>query len=275
MFRQARVLSVCVGIVSDWAAKVRTRGAAAVGLATVLVVWAALSVAPVVAGTMVSPGANLLDPGMRVHPDPALLLGAPDKLNVFTGPVMPPEWSLEASHVGTPLEGTLDVKILTQVWRHDDEHLLFAYQVQNLATSTSAIRRGNMVGYGLNCEVIDSGILDLGGDVEFDQGDILRLRRSTGSDSQLRFAFEATGNMGQTVLRMLAPGQSSSWFYVETVWEGYTWSTSTVQDSGQSAKGMQVFVPHPDPGVPEPATIGLMGIGLGATALIRRRRRGA
>lgn len=275
MLRQAKVSNVCGAIVSDWAAKAMTWRAAGIGLVAVLAAWTALGVAPAAASTMVSPGASLLEPLPRVHPDPALSLGAPDKLNVFTDPIMPPEWVLEAEHAGTPHEGTLDVAILTQVWRHDDGHLLFAYQVQNLATSTSDIRRGNLIGYEAACEVIDSGIMDLGGDVEFDQGDILSLRRSNGSESQLRFAFEGTGTMGETILRMLAPGQSSSWFYAETPWQGYTWSISTVQDSGQSAKGMEVFVPHPDPGVPEPATMGLMGAGLVTMLMVRRRRRAA
>ncbi len=273
MSRQGKVLSVCAGMMGDRAAKARSRGTAGIALAAILAVWAALGAAPAAAdGPMVLPGASLLETDMRVHPDASLLLGAPSTFNIFTDAAMPPGWELEVSHSGTPSSGVLDVVILSQAWRHIDGHLLFAYQVQNLAESTAALRVGNLVGYGPDCEVIDSGILDLGGDVEFDQGDVLRLRRSNGSEPQLRFAFEATGGMGETIRRALAPGQTSSWFYAETLETNLGYSMATVQDGSQTAEGMEVLGPLYIP-VPEPATIGLMGAGMAALGLLRRRRR--
>lgn len=225
-------------------------------------------VGPTVAGsTLVSPGADLVGGAQRVHPDSTLDLGG-DKFNVFTGATLPGDtWSFVVSHTGTPIEGTMVVAMYSQVWRHTDGHLLFTYQLENKAACTALARKGNIKGYPSVCGIIDAGILDYGGDEAYDTGDILMLYRPNSGGDQLAFQFEALDSQYQTkVERLLAPGQTSTWFYVETEATDYTCGPTTIMDSGESAHGMQVLVP-----IPEPATMMLIGLGLGAL-LIRRRR---
>lgn len=220
---------------------------------------------PAALGTIASPGAPLPAPTTRVHPDAGLFLVIPDDFSVYTLGAMPPEYSVVASLAGVPTEG-MDVIIYSKVWRHEDGHLLFAYQVEN--NSTTDVRRANLVGYDpAICDIIDSGVFDFGGDTDFDQGEVLRLQLSNGSVYQLAFIFEATNDQGGMVRRLIQPGQTSQWFYAETNVTQYATSYATVQDSGQSADGIGVLVP-----APEPATLALLGAGILLVRLVRRRR---
>lgn len=234
-----------------------------------LVIGTVLFVGPRVAqGALVSPAADLPGGSERVHPDSALDLGG-NTFNVFTGGSMPgATWTLLASHAGDPIEGTMIVTVYSQVWQHTDGHLLFAYQLENKAACTASARKGNIKGYPHTCSIIDSGILDYAGDLAYDTGDILALYRPNSGGDQLAFQFEALDSQYQTnVEKLLEPGQTSTWFYVETDAVAYAYGTSTIMDSGESAHGMEVFVP-----IPEPATMVLVGLGLGV--LLLRRRQG-
>ncbi|MBL7134833.1 MAG: PEP-CTERM sorting domain-containing protein [Phycisphaerae bacterium] len=215
-------------------------------------------------GSLVSPGADLLGGAARRHPDPNLpLVGA--AFNVYTATDMPPAWTLLDAMSGVPGMGTMDVIVYSQVWEHDDGHLLFAYQIEN--NSTAPVRSGNIAGFdAMAFAIIDCGVFDLAGTEAFDEGDVLQLSRPTGGNPQLAFAFKAPNNEGQMVERLLAPGETSSWFYAETDALDFVTGPSTVMDGGQSADMMEVFVP-----APEPATTGLLAAGM-AAMLLRRRR---
>jgi len=231
-----------------------------------MIVASVLGPSPAAAGTIVALGAPLpLATPIRVHPDAALSLLVPSTFNVYAGATMPPEYQSVATLAGVPTGGTMDVVIYSEVWRHDDGHLLFAYKVEN--NSTTDVRRANLVGYGPEiCDIIDCGVLDLGGDAAFDQGEVLELQLSNGDRNQLAFIFEAMDDEGGMVTRMIQPGQTSQWFYAETDATAYTSSVATVQDSGRSADGIGVLVP-----APEPATLALMGAGVLLMRLVRRR----
>ena len=217
---------------------------------------------------LVSPGAGLPGGAACLHPDPDLALAAGNLFNVFTAGSMPLEWTLVESHVGVPGMGTMDVTVYSQAWRHTDGHLLFAYCIEN--QSTAPVRKGNIAGYDpLLFAIVDCGVLDFGGDLAFDQGDPLFLwRPSGGAAPQLAFAFEAPDAQGQNVERLLAPGQTSAWFYAETDAAAYTLGLSTVIDGGQSADMMEVLVP-----APEPATLVLLACGCAGLAARRARKR--
>ena len=231
-----------------------------------MVMAAVLGPSPATAETIVAAGAPL--PGatpIRVHPDASLSLLVPSTFSVYSGATMPPEYESLATLAGTPTGGTMDVVIYSVVWRHDDGHLLFAYQVEN--NSTTDVRRANLVGYEPEiCDILDCGVLDLGGDAAFDAGEILQLQVSNGDRNQLAFVFEAMDDEGGMFSRLVQPGQTSQWFYAETDATDYTTSYATVQDSGRSADGIGVLVP-----APEPATLALMGAGLLLMRLVRRR----
>jgi len=237
---------------------------AAAVLACAFVIGAGLAPAAALANTpLVSPAAPIATSDWRCHPDPSLnLMGA--GFNVFTDAAMPADWSLLASLAGTPGMGTMFVTINSQVWQHADGHLLFAYQVVN--GNDAKVRRGNVVGHGSEFSVIDSGILDYGGDLAYDAGDILWLARTDGTAPQLAFAFEGVNGNYQIVERLLEKGQTSSWFYVETDATVYSTAGATVQDSGRSGDRIPVLVP-----APEPATVLLLAAGA-VTALVLRRR---
>ena len=221
-----------------------------------------ISASTVLGNPLVFPEADLPAGGYRAHPDGELsLLG--DKFNIFTETAMPDEWTLEASHTGTPGMGTMDVTMYSQVWRHNDGHLLFAYKVEN--NSSSCVRLGNIGGYGAAvCDITDSGILHFGGNATFVQGDILELSRSS-IESQLAFAFEAIDTSGETIEKLLLPSETSQWFYVETDAVEYGYGLSSVIDGGASADMMEVLIP-----IPEPMTITLLTVG--TIGVIMRRK---
>ena len=221
-----------------------------------------ISASAVRGNPLVSPEADLPAGGYRAHPDEALGLSG-EKFNIYTDARMPPEWTLVASHTGTPGMGTMNVTVFSRAWRHDDGHLLFAYKVEN--NSSSCVRLGNIGGYGAEiCNVTDSGILHFGGNATFVHGDILELSRSS-IESQLAFAFEAIDTSGETIEKLLLPGETSQWFYVETDAVEYGYGLSSVIDGGASADMMEVLIP-----IPEPMTITLLTVG--TIGVIMRRK---
>ena len=152
-------------------------------------------------------------------------------------------------------------EISSEVWQHGSSgNLLFRYQVVN--GGTSSISYGNIASFGPEISIVDCGVLDVGGDVAFDQGDILQLGRSRvdPGDPQMEFGFNSL-----TTFKTLQPGQTSQWFYVETDSPSYTDGFATLQFGGDAADMLDVYVP-----IPEPATLGL--VGFGGLLLMGRRR---
>jgi hypothetical protein len=232
-------------------------------------VLAVVSLLPAVgSAALTAPGVPLGVDATVWHPDVSVV-PAGTKFSVYLGgPLGANGWASAASldtdfTNGLQLEGT----IRTEVWRNDaDGHLLFAYQVENTGSSVDGrnIRVGNIAGYEGAIGVIDCGIIHPGGTDAFVQGDILALDRDAAPSVQ--FAFEA--QQAAIVQKLLAPGEVSSWFYLETDASQHTTSVASIQDSGQSQANIAVLVPL----VPEPATLSVLGIGL--AGLIVRRRRG-
>ena len=144
--------------------------------------------------------------------------------------------------------GTFD----SAVYRNDrDDRLLFAYRIEN--TGPAAIRVGNVAGFDpRDVNVLDSGIIDFGGDVEFDTGDVLQLSRSVAGLPQLGFAFEMINEAFTMSEALLETGQASSWFFAETDARAYKVSVAAVLNGASAADGIAVFVSS----VPEPASSG-------------------
>lgn len=242
-----------------------------------------LLAAGVLSGAAVAPAATLgssnLDftPGMdtvsRYHPgdEPAWswpAIPASYRFTVHTaGDLASNGYSLLAAKTdsfGTAGEIAIGA-ISSEVWKQTTSgNLLFRYRVFN--DGTSSISYGNIAAFGPETAVVDCGILDVGGDVAFDQGDILQLGRSRvdPSDPQLEFGFNAL-----TTFKTLQPGQTSQWFYAETESPSYTDGFATLQFGGDAADMLDVYVP-----IPEPATVGLLGLG-GVWLLGRKVRRRA
>ena len=229
---------------------------AAVGLVLAMAVPAqALSV-------LVTPGADLAEGSVRYHPDGSLGLPSTE-FNVFTDSGLPSAWTLGAS-MATPFSN-VDVggTFYSNAYRHNtDGHTLFTYQIHN--SGETVIRDGNIAGFASGWQWLDSGIIDLGGDEAFDQGDVLKLRRPSDGAPQFAFAFEtdAVGNL------LLQIGETSSWFYAVTDAPSWQVGQATVQDSGSSASPVAVLVP-----VPEPVTLAGLVIGVGCLGRYVRRRR--
>lgn len=233
--------------------------AAAVGLLLASAVPAmALSV-------LVSPAADLPAGQNRIHPDATLgLLGS--SFNVYLGAAMPAAWvsmkSLTTPFSNQQVAGTF----YSEVYRHStDGHTLFTYKIHN--TGSTEIRSGNIAGFASGWEFLDSGILDIGGDVAFNPGDVLKLHRPE-NGTQLNFAFEAMDSSFATVEKLLAPTETSSWFYAVTDAPSWTIGQATVQNTGSSASPVAVLVPVPEPLTVLGVFMGVVGVG----SYVRRRR---
>lgn len=176
---------------------------------------------------------------------------------------------MESAFSGEGLDGALR----TQVWEHTDGHLLFAYQLDNAGLlGFEHMRIGNIAGYDDDIAIVDSGVLHVGGTSEYESGDILEMGRTTdGVEAQLFFAFYAYATDWSTVRRYLQPGESSTWFYVDTDMVDYTVGVATVQNGGVSHDDIPVLIAAP---IPEPLTV--LGLTMALASLggyISRRRR--
>ena len=213
----------------------------------------------------------------RYHPDPDDILKLWDReFFVYTGAALPAAWTLQDSlsvdfHNGV-MYGTLD----SQVWQHTDGHTLFAYQLDNTGDQFIAnpceMRTGNIDGFAAGWEFQDVGLLDYNGDVNFDDGDVLKMEHSldTMGTEQFAFFFETTNREFGVTEEWLLPGETSTWFYFET--DATAWQTgiASVQNGGSSASAIPVLVP-----APEPVTVLGVLIGIGTLGgYIRRRRIG-
>jgi len=237
-------------------------------LITLVIVLTFSAQAPALS-VLVSPGAGLSAGTSRVHPDTNLnLLGS--NFNVYTGNSLPSAWVLQASLTSPFHNNYVGGTFYSEVYKHSTEgHTLFRYRISN--SGTTDIRSGNIAGFNAGWQILDSGIIDLGGDVSFDQGDVLKLKRPA-IGTQLDFAFEATKNQPPdypTEERLLAVGQTSSWFYMVTDAPSWMIGQATVQDSGSSASPVSVLIP-----VPEPLTILTVFASIaGLTGYVYRKRR--
>jgi len=245
--------------------RVGGRCASAVRLCALTVVLVAAAGA---SGALIEPGAGLTVNSRLWHPD-AQVVPFGVRFHPYTDmPLSLNGWTLE-EHLPTAFTNGLALSgvMTSDVWRNDvDGNLLFAYQIENtgnLLTGRS-IRVGNVVGYDAAVTVLDTGMIHCGGTGDFAQGDVLYIER--GNSPKVEFSFEA--QQTELVQKLLAPGQTSCWFYLETDATQWVRSVGTMQDSGQSEGGIAVLVP-----VPEPATLALVGLGLAVTVLRRRRRR--
>ena len=212
--------------------------------------------------TVVDPGAGLDEDAILFHPGATLVLGGP-KFSVYTGPGLAGDgWTL-VDTLETGFNSGIDFAGIfrSAVWESDvNGNLLFAYQVQNTGSGPAprSIRVGNIVTYAEPIAGEDCGVLHDNGTGDYVAGDVLMLERYVG---ELSFTFEAQGTQ-----KLLPPGDTSAWFYIETDVTDYTDGLATVQDSGKSAGEIAVYVP-----VPEPATLALLTVG-GLGVLLRRRR---
>jgi len=219
---------------------------------------------------LVSPGADLPTGRTRIHPDTSLGLSGNYTFNVYTDNTWPDEWVWQRSLTATRSNADLKVTFYSEVYKHKTEgHTLFRYQIENTAESTTVIRNGNIAGFNSGWEFIDSGIIDLGGDQEWDQGDILSIGKSIAlGKAQLDFAFRAWGG-GGFVNKLLGPGEKSQWFYVVTDAPSWSIGQATVQNTNSSVSPIPVLVP-----VPEPLTILTVFASIaGLTGYVYRKRR--
>ena len=219
-------------------------------------------------GALIEPGAGLTVDSRLWHPDAQVVPSGVRFHPYIDAPLELSGWTLE-EHMPTAFTNNLALSgvMISDVWRNDvDGNLLFAYQIENTGDPATgrSIRIGNVVGYDATVAVLDTGILHAGGTGDFAQGDVLYIDRC--NSPKVEFSFEA--KQTELVQKLLAPGQTSCWFYLETDATQWVRSVATMQDSGQSEGGIPVLVP-----VPEPATLALVGLGLAVTALRRRRRR--
>ena len=217
----------------------------------------------------------------RYHPDDILNMW-PRDFYVYTGAALPAEWALEASLSVDFMNGKMWGTMTSQVWQHTDEHTLFAYQLDNTGDEhvpppiPCEMRTGDiMMGFAPGLEFLDVGILDYNGDVNFDDGDVLKMEHYSldpGGQEQFAFSFEAENSDGGFTEEWLLPGETSSWFYIETNAEAWQRGLAGIQNGGSSVSNIPVLVPAP---VPEPVTLLGMLLGIGTLAgYVRRRRTG-
>ncbi len=214
----------------------------------------------------------------RYHPDPDDILKMwPRDFYVYTGAALPAEWTLEESlsvdfNSGN---GKMWGTMTSQVWQHTDEHTLFAYQLDNTGDEhvpppiPCEMRTGDISGFAPGWEFLDVGILDYNGDVNFDDGDVLKMEHYLlGGQEQFGFSFETVNRDFEFIEEWLLPGETSSWFYVETNAGAWQRGFAGIQNGGSSVSDIPVLVP-----APEPVTLLGMLLGIGTLAGYVRKRR--
>ena len=209
----------------------------------------------------------------RYHPDPSLNLWDRE-FYVHTGAALPAAWAMQDSlswdFHSEKMYGTLT----SQVWQHTDGHTLFAYQLANTgdqhSTDPCEMRTGNINGFAPGWEFLDVGLLDYGGDENFDDGDVLKMEHSldTMGHEQFAFFFEADDEQYVPVEEWLLPGEIATWFYFETNAPAWTRGIASVENGGSSVAAIPVLVP-----APEPVTVFGVLLGIGTLGGYIRKRR--
>jgi len=136
--------------------------------------------------------------------------------------------------------------------------LTFVYNLSNDLTSTDAIDRVSLSGFA--GFATDVGFIDPGGTFE-----PVAVTRSTNGDI-IGFDFSALGLGSDDILQ----GGTSSFLVVRTNAPFDIPDTMTIIDGGSGTASSFGPLPGGGSGTPEPASLGL--IGLGSLALLRRRR---
>jgi len=209
----------------------------------------------------------------RYHPDSTLNLW-PREFYVYTGAALPVEWTMQDSLSSDFHNGRMYGTLTSQVWQHTDGHTLFAYQLANTGGQHSPdpceMRTGNINGFGAGWELLDVGLLDYGGDEDFDHGDVLKMEHSldTLGHEQFAFFFEADSQQFLPVEEWLLPGEIATWFYFETNAPAWTQGIASVQNGGSSVAAIPVLVP-----APEPVTVFGVLLGIGTLGGYIRKRR--
>ncbi|HXM39978.1 MAG TPA: PEP-CTERM sorting domain-containing protein [Bryobacteraceae bacterium] len=141
----------------------------------------------------------------------------------------------------------------------------FYYQVVNSsgsATSIAQLSAFDFVGFTTNAAFITNG----GGltGTGFENGTVAPQLTNVESGTTVNFDFNTPLESG-----VVAPGEASDVVIISTNAKNYTLGGDSVQDGGSSGT-LAAF--QPSSAVPEPTTLGLLGLGLIGLASLRRRR---
>lgn len=168
----------------------------------------------------------------------------------------------------TTTAGTTSGTVYSAVY-DDNGTMDFYYQVINSGTSATSIAQlaaNSFMGWTTNAAFITDGSSLAG--TGFMDGTIAPQLSNISSGTVVNFDFNAPLATG-----VIGPGEASYVVIISTNATNWTAGNDTVQDGGSSGP-LDAFQPAaPSSGVPEPATLGLMGLGLIGLASLRRRLR--